>query len=232
MTYSPPSPPFIKATAHGGSQTPRAIVIHATVSPCKEGGARSVAGYFARITTASAHYIVDPSEVIQSVGDHTVAYHCGWNQDSIGIELCDPQTGPGGRWDDKAHRAMLDRAAILVAQLCLAYNIEPTRPDTEALRRRGPHGIYGHNDSRLAFGHTSHVDPGPDFPWREFVATVRRNIDAAKKPAPKREPASVNAPNIDAADTALAKVKAKGAKAKAVAAARALLAPFRSSPKA
>lgn len=172
-TYPAPKVPFIGARYHGGSQTPKAIVIHATVSPDNAGTARSIANWWHGPTSpkTSAHYIVDPKETIQSVGDHTVAYHCGSNTNCIGIELCDEQTGPASRWSDTDSKAILKRAAHLTAQLCLAYGIEVRRPSVAELKSKGKHGIYGHNDSRLAFGNTTHTDP-KDFPWAAFLAMV------------------------------------------------------------
>jgi hypothetical protein len=40
------------------------------------------------------------------VGDHTIAFHCGYNHDSIGIELCDMPSQDKTRWDDQPHRDM------------------------------------------------------------------------------------------------------------------------------
>jgi N-acetyl-anhydromuramyl-L-alanine amidase AmpD len=184
---SPLSVPFVPARWHGGPQVPRAVVVHGTVSPCALGGARAVARFFATHgQPTSAHYTVDPGETVQSVGDHVVAYHCGHNTGSIAFELCDPQAGPGSRWRDTPHRLMLDRAARDVAQTCLAYGIETRRPSVAELRSRGPHCIYGHNDSRLAFGSTTHSDPGPDFPWDDFLKAVRGHAAAMTDTDPSK----------------------------------------------
>lgn len=179
--YAPPSPPFIAARHKGGSQVPKAIVMHGTVSSDNRGTARNIANWWAGKTSpvTSAHYTVDPGEVIQSVGDHTVAYHCGSNSNCIGVELCDEQTGPASRWSDADSTAILKRAARLVAELCLAYNIEVKRPSIADLKRKGKHGIYGHNDSRLAFGNTSHTDPR-DFPWTKFINMVKDEVAKIK----------------------------------------------------
>jgi hypothetical protein len=176
-TFKPPSPPFIEARFHGGSQTPKAIVMHATVSPDNPGTARDIANWWHGPTSpqTSAHYVRDPKETIQCVGDHTVAYHCGYNTGSIAYELCDEQVGPATRWSDADSRAIIKGAAEDVARLCLAYDIAPIRPSVAELKRKGPHGIYGHNDSRLAFGNTTHSDPR-DFPWRKFLRMVRAEI--------------------------------------------------------
>lgn len=182
--FPPPSPVFIAARHRGGRQVPKAIVIHGTVSSDNPGTARNIANWWAGSTSpvTSAHYTVDPKEVIQSVGDHTVAFHCGSNQDCIGVELCDEQTGPASRWSDADSTAILKRAARLVAELCLAYGIEVKRPSITELKMKGKHGIYGHNDSRLAFGNTSHTDPR-DFPWAKFLGMVQAEVIAIRKAA-------------------------------------------------
>lgn len=182
--FPPPSPKFIRARHQGGPQKPKAIVLHGTVSSDNKGTAINIARWWAGPTSpmSSAHYVVDPGTVIQCVGDHSVAYHCGFNQDSLGVEFCDEQTGPATRWADEDSTAILKRAATLVAKLCLAYGIEAKRPTTAELKRKGPHGIYGHNDSRLAFGGTTHTDPR-DFPWEKFLRMVNAEIKRIREAA-------------------------------------------------
>lgn len=176
MTVAPPNPEFIPAKHKGGPQPIRAIVLHGTVSHDDPGTARAIARYFQDPPrTTSAHYVTDPIEDIQCVGDHTVAYHCGHNFGTIGHELCDEQTGPASRWDDADSQAIIARAARLDARLCLAYNIEPRRPTIAELKAKGPHGIYDHNDSRLAFGGTTHTDVR-DFPWDTYFRLLRAEI--------------------------------------------------------
>lgn len=180
MTYPAPNPPMISARWHGGTQTPHRIVIHATVSPCEAGGARNVAHFFAtEDNKTSAHYVVDPGEVVQTVGDHTVAYHAPPNQDSLGVELCDPQTGSPSRWGNKAHVAMLERTATLVAQLCLAYDIPVARLSPGDLRA-GKRGISGHVDVSNAWHQTTHTDPGTGFPWAKFLGLVKDAVAEQK----------------------------------------------------
>lgn len=149
--FKPPTPPMIPARFHGGASTPGLITMHSTVSPTRKGAARATANFFAtEATPTSAHYCVDNAEVIQCVGDHTVAYHCGYNDESIAIEMCDmpnaatishwllPKRLRTGRrpvfhgrrinplrWMEPAHRDMLRLTAQLVAELCLAYDIPP-----------------------------------------------------------------------------------------------------------
>lgn len=188
MTYPAPNPPMVAAKWHGGAQTPQALVMHGTVSPCEVGGAEATAHFFAtEDNKTSAHYVVDcgndsQKPVIQCVGDHTEAYHCGYNYNSIGIEMTDAEVGSNSRWNDANHTAMIARAATLAAELCLAYGIDPQRPTVAELKARGPHGIYSHNDSRLAFGNTTHTDP-IGFPFAKFLAAVQGEMTRLQTPA-------------------------------------------------
>jgi len=239
--YAAPTPPMIAARWKGGPQVPKVVVMHCTVSSCIPGAARAIARFFATENNkTSAHYVRDPHETIQSVPDHVVAYHCGHNQDSIGYELCDLQAGPDSRWSDKNHEDMLLGAAKDVAQLCLAYGIPIVRLSVADLKA-GKGGICGHVDESNAFHGSTHTDPGPGFPWAHFMGLVRAAANALQAPTSGVSQRDVvppvkatHAPNIDAADASLAKAGkvSQGAKAKAIAAARKLLAPFRSTGKA
>jgi len=181
--YAPPTPLLIAARWHGGPQTPHRIVMHSTVGPTVAGSARGVAHFFANETNkTSAHYVVDEAEVIQCVPDHTVAYHCGYNQDSIGVEMCDyPSQLNALRWLDPAHRRLKRRTARLVAELCLAYNIPPWYVGVPALLAGKP-GVTTHNDMSKAFKLSTHWDPGA-WPRRAFMRRVRREIAAIKNGA-------------------------------------------------
>jgi len=180
MTYPAPTAPFLAAKYHGGPQVPRLIVLHSTVSPCREGQAKATAEFFAKGThVASAHYSVDPGDVWQSVHDHVVAYHCGYNQDSIGIEMCDyPDAINKSRWDDADHLRMERRTARLVAELCLAYNIPPRYVGKLALLA-GLKGVTTHSVMSSTYHKSTHWDPGA---WRRFrfMRRVRRQVKRIK----------------------------------------------------
>ncbi|MGP3914291.1 peptidoglycan recognition protein family protein [Nonomuraea sp. 10N515B] len=175
---------FVQAAKHGGAQNRvTRIVIHGTVSPCVDGGARNVARYFRSDRAGgSAHYIVDPGETIACVREGTVAYHAPPNTDSIGVELCDPQKGPASRWRDDNHVAMLKRAAVLVRQIAARWDV-PLRRLSAAEVKGGKRGICGHVDVSRAFGQTDHTDPGTAFPWDDFMDLVRGDEE---EPAPPK----------------------------------------------
>lgn len=183
-SYKPPAPPYVGPAAHtsSGSNKPiKRVVIHSTVSPCERGGARKIAAYFRSPSAGgSAHYVVDPGEVVQVVYDGVVAWHAPPNPNSIGIEMCDmPVADSAARWNDADHRAMLDRVAQLTAQLCLAYDVPPYFRGRVALRL-GRRGVTTHNEVSKAWGQSTHWDPGA-WPRRKFMRTVRRYVRAAKR---------------------------------------------------
>lgn len=177
---------MIRARNHSGTQSKiNRIVIHCTVSPCAPGWARKIANYFqSPAAGGSAHYVVDPSEIIQCLPDNLIAWHAPPNTGSIGIELCDWQKGNPKRWDDSDHREMLERAAPLVRALANKYDI-PLKWLSVSELRRGHRGICGHVDISRAWGKTDHGDPhmaGP-FPTGRFMQMVKNGDD--DMPTPK-----------------------------------------------
>lgn len=176
--------PMILAGQHGAATNypPTRIVVHGTVSPCRSGGARKVAGYFRTVKRpASAHLVTDPVETVRCVPDNVVAYHAPPNRGSLGHELCDPQAGSSARWSDDEHQAMLQRAARDDADWCVTYGI-PIRKLSVAEVRAGVRGLCDHHDVSRAFGQSTHVDVGDGFPWPQYISLVAR---AARGPVVK-----------------------------------------------
>lgn len=208
MHYPPPDPPYEGPAAHtsdGPNLPARRIVIHSTVSPCVPGERHRIAAYFRDPDAGgSAHYVVDPVGVVQVVGDHSIAWHApgaAWsstrhpfpaNVHSFGIEMCDnPGPVPRGpvsviraarrtwRWREPRQEAMLQLTAQLTAELCLAYGI-PARWLNRKGLRSGVKGITSHAQVSLAFGQSTHWDPG-FWPRRRFMRLVRDYIAQERK---------------------------------------------------
>jgi len=176
--FKPPSPPYLGPAAHTsgpGNKPINRIVIHSTVSPCVEGGARSIAAYFRSSRSGgSAHYVVDPGEVVQVVYDSIIAWHAPPNTHSLGIEMCEYPAPNKSRWGKPNQQEMLKRTARLTAQLCLAYNVPPRFVGVIGLRA-GRRGITTHNMVSKAWHQSTHWDPG-GWPRREFMREVRRIV--------------------------------------------------------
>lgn len=198
VTYPAPSPKYLgPAAKHGdtdGNKPIGRIVIHSTVSPCEPGGARNIAAYFRSSKAGgSAHYVVDPSEVVQVVYDSTVAFHAPPNTHSLGIEMCDvpgprPDDKPGTarymslkrawRWAKPNQKAMLARTARLTAELCLAYDVPPYFVNAKGLKA-GKRGVTTHAQVSAAFHLSTHWDPGW-WPRLTFMRMVRAEVAKIK----------------------------------------------------
>ena len=170
------------------------VVMHGTVSGCHVGGAMENAHYFQSASSGGlAHYVVDPSAVVQCARENVTTWHAPPNHGSIGIELTDPQSGPGSRWRDSNHQAMLKVAAALVHDVCIRNAVPMSYADHNRLVM-GRHGITTHNDVSLAYHQSDHTDPGPDFPMSAFIALVNGHSGGpphqppAPAPVPKQYP--------------------------------------------
>lgn len=201
-TFDPPAPPYVgPAKWHGpGTNKPiRRIVIHATAGaePGVKGAAKGTVSYSKSTTRASSfHYVADAAGSLQYVYDSLVAYHDGTNTHSLGYELCCSLSNEGkGHWARPDHQAMLKVAAADIAGLCLAYSI-PVRRLTPTEIREDKMGLCGHVDMRDAYpSHTTHWDPGPHFPWDDFLALIRDEVDARTHPAPVPGPGQIPPPH-------------------------------------
>ena len=159
---------------------PTLIVIHTMENQEKPSAAEDVAWWFASDASpiASAHYCVDPDSVVQCVRDRDVAYHApGANHNGIGVEHAGRAGQTAAQWDDTESRAILRRSAALTARLCREHQIPIVRLDVAGLLL-GERGFCGHVDATHAFpgpGRT-HWDPGPAFPWTDYLALVRQQV--------------------------------------------------------
>jgi N-acetyl-anhydromuramyl-L-alanine amidase AmpD len=156
------------------------IVVHTMEVPCVSGMAARISQRFALgERKVSAHYCVDPAEVVQCVLDTNVAWHCpGANRRGIGIEHAGYSQGPHATdWFQDEHAlAMLDLSARLVADLCDRWDIPIVHP-TPAEISEGKRGIIGHDDATEAFRTTGgHTDPGKDWPWGAFMAKIVNRV--------------------------------------------------------
>ncbi len=152
----------------------RVVVIHTMEIPERDDAAQVCARWFANpASEVSAHYCVDAETTIQCVHEDDIAWHArGGNTNSIGIELA----GYAGQrtlgWSDAFSRAVVERAATLVADVCARHGI-PIRRLHAADLVAGRRGIAGHADVSAAFRKSDHWDPGPDFPWERLLRLAR-----------------------------------------------------------
>lgn len=196
--------PRAELVAYGVPATPRIIEIHATRSGVRwDGWPQSSLEFQATCNWVQsdgnkqtnawlqswggcAHAVISERGQLASFWDKAIYYTTyaagfgglGWPQewavDWVGIsyELCQPLG------DMPFTDACLERAALEVAKDCVTYGIAPVR--IPYLVQTGDmnvvSGLVGHEDT--ANGHkVGKTDPGPMFPWDEFIAEVRHQME-------------------------------------------------------
>ena len=189
--------PFIESpnvTRTGGRQIDL-IVIHTIEMDEKGDTAERCARWFRNPgAKVSAHYCVDADSIVQCVRDQDVAWHApGANHDGIGIELAGRATQTGRDWNDPYSRAVLERSAALVAELCRTYTIPVTWLDAADLKA-GMRGITTHKAVNDAFNRGSHWDPGQGFPIKSYLALVRAQLAGDAAPVETASPIKASPP--------------------------------------
>jgi N-acetyl-anhydromuramyl-L-alanine amidase AmpD len=159
----------------------RLIVIHSMESPEKPDTAEAVAMWFAGLRgeapRASAHACVDSNSLVRCVPPEHVAWHApGANRDGYGIEHAGVARQSAEQWADEYSQSMLRISAQHAAEICHLYHV-PALKLSPADLIAGRHGICGHADVNAAYHLSSHYDPGPHFPWSQYIAMVRENLE-------------------------------------------------------
>ncbi|GIV00833.1 MAG: hypothetical protein KatS3mg014_2448 [Actinomycetota bacterium] len=174
--------PFVQArnyTPVTGHRPARLVVIHTMEAPEKPDTAEAVARWFAgpHAPRASAHLCVDADSVVQCVRLRDVAWAApGANRDGVQIELAGRAAQGAAGWRDPYSQAVLRWASCAVAELVALSRFAgqpiPVRHVTATEIVAGKSGICGHVDVTRAYHRSTHTDPGPDFPWPDFLTMV------------------------------------------------------------
>lgn len=179
--------PFVQArwfTPVTGKRAVRLIVIHDMEYAERPDAAEIIAHDFATRgpdSKASAHICVDNNSIIQCVKDNDIAYAApGANSDGIQVELTGFGSQTRTEWLDFYGIALLAIGSDAVAQYCLKFGIPPIKLTVAQVADKQTKGICGHVDVNSAFHLSSHLDPGPNFPWDYFINSVRNFYDARK----------------------------------------------------
>lgn len=130
----------------------------------------------------SSHFYIDDDSIIQSIDTDYRVGHAGsyeGNEHAIAFEI----TGT----DDKTRTWWLNNVAWSKLAQVIAYMIKndpdlvgfQVRRASVAEMKTNPKvkAFYGHNDMRLAWGGTTHTDPGPNFPWDHFLSMVKQALE-------------------------------------------------------
>lgn len=173
----------------GRERSASVVVIHTTEGAEMPLSAEAGAAYDkTRPDEVSTHLFVDSDSAVREVRDEDTAYHARahGNAIGIGVEICGRAGQTAEQWHDGASTAELRIAAREVALLCKLHDIPPRRLSVAEVRAAyyaaptaRPRGICGHIDVTRAFPEDagSHFDPGPAFPWSEFLGMVASELE-------------------------------------------------------
>jgi len=153
------------------------VVIHDMEANEGPNCAEATATYFhngAGGRSVSSHYTADDTSIVQCVLLKDSAWTVGnrpGNRRGINWELCGFAAQTRAQWLDAFGRAMFGRMVPIIQSDAAKYGIPLVRRTVAELRAWVP-GVTSHNDLGLAFGGTDHTDPGVNFPWDVFMATL------------------------------------------------------------
>lgn len=179
MAQSPDHPELLYIQAKGFNTgrpdgKPLWIVIHDMEASETATRAENTAAYFANPSdgrSVSSHYCVDNNSVVQCVRLKDVAWTVGnrpGNNRGINWELSGFASQSRGQWLDDFGLSMFAQMAPIVRSDAEKYGIPLVKRTVAELKAWVP-GVTSHNDLRIAFGTTTHTDPGTNFPWDKFL---------------------------------------------------------------
>ena len=168
----------------GRNEALRLIVIHTMEAPESPKTAENIAAYFASgAVVASAHACVDQDSVVVCLPPSDTAFAApGANADGYQIEHAGYASQDGAGWNDAESQSMLRLSAAHAREIALAAGI-PLKHLTNAELAAGEAGFVGHNQVSEVYKRSDHWDPGPDFPWSQYMGLVN-NGEAANEETP------------------------------------------------
>jgi N-acetyl-anhydromuramyl-L-alanine amidase AmpD len=156
------------------------IVIHNTSNDASD---NNEADYAKRRTDGvSSHYYVDRDSIRQSLDTEWRAWHVGspeGNSTGISYEITGSNSKSRQWWIDNVYW----RGLVQQIRADMDVHGIAARTLTIAEMRAGKSGIVTHNQCRLAWGDTTHTDPGPNFPMDYLLQLVRGGESTPPKPA-------------------------------------------------
>lgn len=182
--------PTTPANATGNSNGPRKSTLYAVIHTQEgDGTATSLANYL-NSNKVSYNIVVDAIDTVEVVPVDQGPW-AAMEANNIAFHLCFAGSRAGwnrATWLSKD--AMLRRGAKAVAAACKQFDI----PAVKVLSTNGwpvtPKGIAAHADFGKRGG--GHTDPGPEFPWPEFIAMVQGYLGTApttpEVPVPDTKP--------------------------------------------
>jgi hypothetical protein len=124
------------------------------------------------------------------------------NNRGINWELAGFSRQTRNEWLDEFGLAMFNQMVPIVRADAAKYGIPLVRRTVAELKAFKP-GVTCHNDLRVAFGGTTHTDPGEAFPWDVFLETMKGTDMDANQAAQLTDTVSILTAMAAGADTAV-----------------------------
>jgi N-acetyl-anhydromuramyl-L-alanine amidase AmpD len=170
---------------YGSTRTDkRYVAIHNTSN---DATAEEEASYAKRRgDSVSSHYYVDNNSLLQSLDTALRAYHAGstiGNSQAIAYEITGTNSKTRSWWLANVAWPLLARQ---IAADCREHDIEPRLLTVAEIKAGSRTGIITHDQMRLAWGGTTHTDPGANFPLDHLLALVQAEMEDDMTPEQDR----------------------------------------------
>jgi len=174
-----PGIPYIQGRNYATNPAGRhyGIAVHCTASTAT---ARQEADYATRRTDGiGSHFYVDGVEAIQSVDTIYKVNHAGsanGNNNAICLEQTGRTDWTREHWLSAINWGQMSYAlaAVIKAELGGFQVRRASIAEMKANPRVA--AFYSHDDMRLAWGGTTHTDPGPNYPWDKLFDSVNQAL--------------------------------------------------------
>lgn len=161
--------------SHGSNGTISLVILHDEEYPQNNGSAEAVAKMFSGACpprrAGCAQYVIDADTEQHTMLDSQLSYNAPPNTGTVGIERDGYASFNLDQWNAPGAQMTTCRVAARTAELLVRHNL-PVQWVTAAGQKAGQRGVSDHRSRSVAFGQSSHSDPGPAFPREQFMALV------------------------------------------------------------
>jgi len=157
----------------------RMIVFHSAENQQLPGQAKHLVEWFAGASApqASAHYMVDNAQALQSVDDTDIAWAVGvWeaNLESISIEITGQAAFTPEQWTNAYGTKVLNQVVKLGKNLANKYTIPAVHLTPAQILDGKTKGFCTHADITAAYKvQGGHTDPGKAFPMQMVLDKIK-----------------------------------------------------------
>lgn len=162
------------------------IAIHNTSNDASD---EDEASYAKRRTdNVSSHLYVDGDSVTESLSLEARAGHAGssaGNDHALSVEITGFNSWSRDKWLSSVDWTELAAALAWIIQNDPDFKGFQVRRASVSEMKANPRvqAFYSHNDMRLAWGGTTHTDPGPNFPWDKLMSSVSAALGQSQPPS-------------------------------------------------